>query len=70
MVRDSAPAPASAEQSGDSWANCVAGTLAPECFLQLLEDTGFTDATLVATTGYRTSAETVGALFRARKRGF
>lgn len=28
---------------------------------------GFTDAEMVGTTGYRTSPETIGALFRARK---
>jgi len=54
-------------QSSGSWANCVTGTLTPSCFLQMVTEAGFADATFVETTGYRTSAETVGATFRARK---
>jgi len=50
-----------------SWANCVAGTLNPECFLQMLEAAGFADVVMVGTTAYRTSTETIGALFRAQK---
>lgn len=69
MVRDTATAPSQCgnESPKGSWADCVAGTLAPECFLQLLEEAGFPDAVMVGTTGYRTSPETIGALFRARK---
>jgi len=54
-------------QSSGSWANCVTGTLTPSCFLQMVTEAGFAEATFVETTGYRTSAETVGATFRARK---
>lgn len=69
MVRDPSAAPrqCSAESSDVSWANCVAGTVAPACFVQMLAEAGFVDAELVATTGYRTAPETVGATFRARK---
>ena len=69
MVRDPAASHAQCDAANPegSWANCVAGTLAPECFLQLLEEAGFANATMVGTTGYRTSSETIGALFRARK---
>jgi len=73
MVRDPAvgdhptlPEP-DAEQTSALWAHCVAGTLAPACFMQMLVEAGFVDAEFVATTGYRTAPETVGALFRARK---
>jgi arsenite methyltransferase len=54
-------------RSSGSWANCVTGTLTPSCFLQMVTEAGFADATFVETTGYHTSAETVGATFRARK---
>jgi SAM-dependent methyltransferase len=69
MVRDTSTEDSSCDASNSegSWANCVAGTLASERFLQLLEEAGFTDAEMVGTTGYRTSPETIGALFRARK---
>lgn len=69
MVRDAdaAHAQSGSENSGGAWANCVAGTLAPKCFLQLLERAGFVDAVMLGTTGYRTSPETIGALFRAQK---
>jgi hypothetical protein len=56
-----------ASSSEGSRANCVARILALECLLQLLEEAGFTDAEMVETTGYCTSPETIGALFRARK---
>ncbi|MDA8256860.1 MAG: methyltransferase domain-containing protein [Betaproteobacteria bacterium] len=52
---------------GDSWAGCVAGTLAPERLLDLLRKTGFEGAEVVSFTGYRTAATTIGALIRARK---
>jgi hypothetical protein len=69
MVRDTTT-PHSQCDTGSpegSWANCVAGTLAPECFLRLLQEADFADAVLLGTTGYRTSPETIGALFRVRK---
>jgi arsenite methyltransferase len=69
MVRDATTddSQCGASSSEDSWANCVAGTLTSERFLQLLEEAGFADAKMIGTTGYRTSPETIGALFRARK---
>jgi len=69
MVRDPAAstARACAEMDGGSWANCVAGTLAPACLVKMLADAGFTDAEFLRTTNYRTSPETIGATFRARK---
>ncbi|MGA7393175.1 MAG: methyltransferase domain-containing protein [Terrimicrobiaceae bacterium] len=69
IVRD-ATAPQSQYETGSaksSWANCIAGTLNPECFLEMLEAAGFADVVMVGTTGYRTSPETIGALFRAQK---
>jgi SAM-dependent methyltransferase len=69
MVREAEPQQAQSTigQSSGSWANCVMGTLTPSCFLQMLTEAGFAEATFVETTGYRTSVETVGATFRARK---
>ena len=64
MVRE---AEALQAQSTGSWAHCVAGTLTPDCFLQMVTEAGFIESTFIETTGYRTSTETVGATFRARK---
>jgi ubiquinone/menaquinone biosynthesis C-methylase UbiE len=50
-----------------AWASCVAGTVSPEGFTEFLRQAGFIDVEFVGTTGYRTSAETIGALFRARR---
>lgn len=50
-----------------SWADCVAGTVAPERYLDLLQTAGFRNVVLVAWTGYRTAANTEGATFRAVK---
>jgi ubiquinone/menaquinone biosynthesis C-methylase UbiE len=55
------------DNSADSWANCVAGTLSKACLEKLISDTGFQDVTLVKMTGYHTSPETEGAIFRATK---
>jgi arsenite methyltransferase len=66
MVRDCA-VQASDGSAGDSWANCIAGTLAPEQLLELLRKTGFEGAEIVSFTGYRTAPTTMGALIRARK---
>lgn len=63
MVRRSSP-----EAAGcGSWADCVAGTVAPEHYLALLQMVGFRNAALVSWTGYRTAANTEGATFRAVK---
>ena len=69
MVREDASRESGAESSESTWANCVAGTLSPVGFLDLLKQAGFVESKLVGTTGYRTSPETIGALFRARKPG-
>jgi arsenite methyltransferase len=53
----------------EAWASCVAGTLSPDCFSDSLMKAGFAAVEFVGTTGYRTSPETIGALFRARKPG-
>jgi len=53
--------------SSKSWADCVAGTLPPACYVQMLEESGFVDVTFITTTGYRTAPETIGAMFRASK---
>jgi arsenite methyltransferase len=50
-----------------SWANCVAGTISRNCFEKLLADAGFNQVSFVGTTGYHTSPQTVGSLFRATK---
>lgn len=71
MTRDVAePVPDSnpTEPSG-SWANCVSGTVPSEHYLEMLLNAGFEHVAFVGVTGYRTSAETVGALFRAVKVG-
>lgn len=55
------------DNSADSWANCVAGTLSKACLEKLISDTGFQGVTFIRTTGYHTSPETEGAIFRATK---
>jgi arsenite methyltransferase len=69
MVREKSGArcESAAKSESGSWADCVAGTVEPSRFLQMLADAGFIGAEFVETTGYRTSPETVGALFRARR---
>lgn len=69
MVRDiTIPAAKTGRsRSEDSWANCVAGTLTPDCFLKMIREAGFENAEFVGITGCRTAPETVGATFRAKK---
>jgi arsenite methyltransferase len=69
MVREqpTPPAESCVEQPAGSWANCVAGTLSPDCFVQMIVVAGFVEAEFIATTGYSTAPETIGATFRARK---
>ena len=50
-----------------SWADCVAGTLPPEQYLELLQAAGFGQIEFVSWTGYRTASDTEGASFRAVK---
>lgn len=52
-------------KENESWAGCVRGTLAPECFITLLKEAGFLQVTLAGKTSYKTSANTIGALFYA-----
>lgn len=61
------PVDAESAVASPSWADCVAGTISSPCFLEKLSEAGFIDTELVGTTGYRTSAETIGALLRGRK---
>ena len=63
MVRDGADEASSC----GSWADCVSGTVEPQRYLEMLSAAGFMGSELVALTGYRTAANTIGALFRARK---
>ncbi|BAN36064.1 type 11 methyltransferase [Sulfuricella denitrificans skB26] len=53
--------------SGNSWADCVSGTMGAEEIKILLHEAGFEDVQLVEFTGYKTSSATVGATFKARK---
>jgi ubiquinone/menaquinone biosynthesis C-methylase UbiE len=64
MVRTSA---ADAEASA-SWADCVAGAVEPEGYLDMMRTAGFVAGELVAYTAYKTSPATTGAVFRALKR--
>jgi arsenite methyltransferase len=66
MIRDES-APRCESVAGESWANCVGGTVTAGCFLQILAEIGFVQAECIKTTGYRTSASTIGALFFAQK---
>lgn len=66
MVRD-CTAEEGGNDGGESWADCVAGTLSPERLLDLLQKAGFESAEVVSFTGYRTAPTTIGALIRARK---
>lgn len=50
-----------------SWADCVAGTLPPGQYLELLQAAGFGQIEFVSWTGYRTASNTEGATFRAVK---
>lgn len=53
------------ESTGGTWADCVQGTLTADKLLEIITDTGFTDAILMELTGYRTSNITNGALVTA-----
>jgi arsenite methyltransferase len=65
MVREHGAESACCAES--SWADCVSGTMGCEEINILLNEAGFEDVELVKFTGYRTSATTVGAIFKARK---
>ncbi len=63
MVRTSA-----ASVACTSWADCVAGTVEPERYIEMLRAAGFENPELVGFTSYKTAATTSGAVFRAYKR--
>ena len=65
MVREASEA--SACCTGDSWADCVTGTMGTEEIKTLLHEAGFNDIQLVEFSGYKTSSATIGATFKARK---
>ena len=65
MVRDPIAADSAGCSDRQSWAGCVSGTLDPDTFIAMLNSAGFVDVALAGFTGYRTSASTIGALFRA-----
>jgi arsenite methyltransferase len=69
MIRSDSPSTTQCDSKAatDSWANCVAGTLGKDCLEKLIVEAGFQDVEFIKTTGYHTSPETEGALFRARK---
>ncbi len=66
MVRDGVQESCETNQA-DTWADCIAGTLAPECFQTMIVEAGFVKVRLAGTTGYRTARSTVGALFYAER---
>ena len=53
--------------SGESWADCVAGTLRSDELIQLMKAAGFSDVEQVSLTHYKTSESTIGATFKAFK---
>jgi arsenite methyltransferase len=67
MVRDTLVDESACCSREESWADCVSGTLEPNAFLSMLTKAGFVDVKLVGFTGYRTAANTTGALFKAIK---
>jgi arsenite methyltransferase len=69
MVRDPSSAAHACNTGGESWADCVSGTLEPDTFLEMLSAAGFADAVMTGVTGYRTSTSTTGALFRGSRPG-
>jgi arsenite methyltransferase len=69
MVRDPSTEDSACSSGEESWADCVSGTLEPDTFLSMLSKVGFIDMELVRFTGYRTAANTIGALFKAIKPG-
>lgn len=51
-----------------SWADCVAGTVEPQSYLDMLAGAGFAEVRLVSTTAYKTAPTTCGAVFAAVKK--
>jgi ubiquinone/menaquinone biosynthesis C-methylase UbiE len=67
IVKDPSAAENACRSGNESWADCVSGTLDPDAFATLLVQAEFANVRLIAYTGYRTAAHTVGALFRGTK---
>jgi len=45
----------------------VCGAIPGKSFLEMMQKTGFSQARIIGTTGYRTSQYTMGTLFLAQK---
>ena len=67
VVRDQTNDACCELEGPNSWADCVSGALTAEQVLAMLQEAGFTSATRVSLTDYRTSQNTMGAIFRAVK---
>jgi len=52
---------------GESWADCVAGTLKCNDLIKMLEEAGFKEVKLLSKNHYKTSPSTIGATFSAKK---
>jgi hypothetical protein len=52
---------------GESWADCVAGTIKSNELIQMPEETGFNEIKLLSKNHYKMSASTIGATFSAKK---
>jgi len=63
MVKDPSVGEGACCSGDESWADCVSGTIDPNTFMKLMEQTGFSSVRLIGFTGYRTAHHTVGALF-------
>jgi len=57
----------SSNDSNNSWADCIAGTLKGDELIKMLINAGFKDTQLLNTNHYKTSASTIGASFSAQK---
>lgn len=64
MVRESQWCSDTALDDG-SWADCIQGTLLVDTLLEIISNSGFTNAALIEFTDYRTSESTIGALISA-----
>lgn len=63
MVKDPTAGEGACCSGGESWADCVSGTLNPNTFMMFMGQAGFSSVGLIEYTGYRTARHTVGALF-------
>jgi len=74
MIDISEPSSCSIEQSsccsnntGENWANCVAGTMREDELIKLIQNAGFKDVVCTGHTHYTTAKTTKGATFKATK---